>query len=904
MVTVYVDNQPYEANPEHNLLEVCLSLGFNLPYFCWHPALGSVGACRQCAVKQFRDAQDTRGRLVMSCMTPAAENTRIAIEDAEARAFRASVIEWLMTNHPHDCPVCDEGGRCHLQDMTLMTGHTMRRYRFAKRTYRNQYLGPFINHEMNRCIQCYRCVRFYRDYAGGRDLDAFASRNRVYFGRHEDGVLENEFSGNLVEVCPTGVFTDKTLQHHYTRKWDLQTAPSICVHCGLGCNTIPGERYGILREITNRYNSQVNGYFLCDRGRFGYDFVNSLQRLRQPLLRRGQTTAPVSKETALEHVAALLKAGSSVLGIGSPRAALEANFALRTLVGPEHFYLGVSEREHRLLSAVLSILRSGPARTPSLHDVEQADAVLVLGEDVTNVAPRLALALRQAVRQQPLRQADKLRIPRWQDAAARELLQQQTGPLFIATPWHTRLDDVATVTCRTAPDDVARLGFAVAQALSANAPPVAALSDEMRALASRITQGLRNAERPLVVSGTSLGSEAVLQAAANVAWALCEDKHPAHLCLTVPESNSLGASLLGGGSLEAALQAVQSGTAETVIILENDLYRRTDAATVQAFFRACPHVIVLDHLRHATAEQAEVVLPAGTFAEADGTLVSNEGRAQRFLQVFVPDGDVQESWRWLRDVMLSAGRDESSAWQNLDDVIEAMARALPVFAELPNVAPHADFRLAGQKVPRQPHRYSGRTAMTAHRSVHEPKPPADPDTPLAFSMEGYERQPPPPLIPFFWAPGWNSPQALNKFQSEIGGPLRGGDPGLRLFEPVTNGGVAFFQHSPEAFQARAGAWLLVPLYDIFGTEELSALAPAVAERIPAPYLALPRADAAALHVGPGDTVACTLGSTTQRLPVHVEPGLPKGIAGLPVGLPAFQGMSLPAWCSLTKVGPS
>src|SRR5919199_1472958 len=526
MATVYIDNYPYEANPQHNLLQVCLSLGFNLPYFCWHPALGSVGACRQCAVKQFRDAQDTRGRLVMACMTPAAEDTRIAIEDAEAKAFRASVIEWLMINHPHDCPVCDEGGHCHLQDMTLMTGHTMRRYRFAKRTYRNQNLGPFINHEMNRCIQCYRCVRFYRDYAGGRDLDAFASRDRVYFGRHEDGVLENEFSGNLVEVCPTGVFTDKTFKEHYARKWDLQMAPSLCVHCSLGCNTIPGERYGTLRVITNRYNSQVNGYFLCDRGRFGYGFVNSPQRLRQPLRSRGPTAEPVSKDLALEYVAGLCRTARPVLGIGSPRASLEANFALRTLVGPEHFYLGISEREHRLLSAVLSILQHGPARTPSLYDVEHADAVLVLGEDVSNVAPRLALALRQAVRQQPLRLADRFNIPRWNDAAVRELIQQQTGPLFVATPTRTRLDDVASETFRAAPNDVARLGFAVARALSDDAPPVADVSDEMRALASRIAQALREAERPLVVSGTSLGSEAVLQAAANVAWALCAHDRP------------------------------------------------------------------------------------------------------------------------------------------------------------------------------------------------------------------------------------------------------------------------------------------------------------------------------------------------------------------------------------------
>ena len=158
--------------------------------------------------------------------------TRISIHDPEAAAFRAAIVEGMMLNHPHDCPVCDEGGECHLQDMTVMTGHDYRRTRFEKRTFRNQYLGPFLYHEMNRCIQCYRCVRFYREYAGGNDLNAFGIKNAVYFGRNEDGVLENEFAGNLVEVCPTGVFTDRTLRRHYTRKWDLRMAPSICVHCG------------------------------------------------------------------------------------------------------------------------------------------------------------------------------------------------------------------------------------------------------------------------------------------------------------------------------------------------------------------------------------------------------------------------------------------------------------------------------------------------------------------------------------------------------------------------------------------------------------------------------------------------------------------------------------------------
>ena len=402
MATIYVEDRSYTADPKQNLLHACLSLGFNLPYFCWHPAMGSVGACRQCAVMHFKDEKDTRGKLVMACMTPATEGTRISIKDPEAVAFRAGIIEGMMTNHPHDCPVCDEGGHCHLQDMTVMTGHDYRRYAFQKRTFRNQYLGPFVNHEMNRCIQCYRCVRFYREYAGGRDFDVFGLRDQVYFGRQADGALENEFSGNLVEVCPTGVFTDKTLKQHYTRKWDMQMAPSVCVHCGLGCNTTPGERYGMLRQIVTRYNREVNGYFLCDRGRYGYEFVNSDRRIRQPRLRRDNNPISITKAETIECLALLVAEGRKVIGIGSPRASLESNFLLRTLVGPERFYAGVSDDQFRLFSTMLEILRSGPARSPSLHEIELSDAVLILGEDVTNVAPRMALSLRQSVRQQPL----------------------------------------------------------------------------------------------------------------------------------------------------------------------------------------------------------------------------------------------------------------------------------------------------------------------------------------------------------------------------------------------------------------------------------------------------------------------------------------------------------------------
>jgi len=860
MITIYIDNKPYQVKDGQNLLSACLTLGFDLPYFCWHPAMHSVGACRQCAVKLFKDEKDAKGKIVMSCMTPVAEGQRISIDDLEAKAFRASVIEWLMLNHPHDCPVCDEGGECHLQDMTVMTGHTYRQTRFKKRTHRNQDLGPFINHEMNRCIACYRCVRFYRDYAGGRDLDAFGCHDNVYFGRHEDGVLESEFSGNLVEVCPTGVFTDKTLKRHYTRKWDLQTAPSICVHCGLGCNTIPGERYGSLRRILNRYNHEVNGYFLCDRGRFGYEFVNSGRRIRKSLLKSpsptppikggatpsppegegwGERAQPVSKETALKHISEILSKSKGVIGIGSPRASLESNFALRSLVGQKNFYSGMSAQEHRLVSLIIEILQKGPARSPALHDMEMADVVLILGEDVTNTAPLLDLALRQAVRNQPKEMTASMRIPEWDDSAVRNVIQDKTGPLYLATFAKTKLDDLATKTYRAAPEDIARFGFAIAHELNPGAPVVPGLSDDVLTLVKEIAHALKNAKKPLIVSGIGCLSEAVIQAAANVAWALCAEGKPAELCYAVHECNNMGVGLMGAKNLEEAFAMVQDNKADTVIILENDLYRRGDKQAIDNLFNQANHVIVIDHLLNPTASKAGLVLPAATFAESDGTLVNNEGRAQRYYQVFTPNLDIQASWKWINDIMKSMESNGSNVskeleaftrqtLESLDSIDSAISAALPVFALIKELAPSANFRVQGGKIPRESHRASGRTAMLANISVHEPKPPEDPDTPLSFSMEGYEGRPPASLISRYWSPGWNSVQALNKFQKEVNGPLAGGGPGKRLIEPKQDARLVYFTNIPSSSKIQLRNAPLQGYY-IFSSEELSSYSRAVVD---------------------------------------------------------------------------
>jgi NADH-quinone oxidoreductase subunit G len=282
----------------------------------------------------------------------------------------------------------------------------------------------------------------------------------------------------------------------------------------------------------------------------------------------------------------------------------------------------------------------------------------------------MALSVRQAIRQQPMEIAKGLENSVVAGSWRARRLQDARGPLYIATPYATRLDEVATATFRGAPDDLARLGFAVAHALDPRAP-----SPGEFPLAGEIARALKAAKKPLVIAGASCASEAVIQAAANVAMA-------GNAALSLPPRNAIPWARHSSVDARSAPHCRRSGMeADTVIVLENDLYRRAPAAEVDAFPRTAAHVIVLDHLDNPTTRKADLVLPAGTFAESDGTFVSSEGRAQRFFQVFVPQNDVSASWRWLKP----------DHWHDLDDVLAAMSRALPELAAVkrtPRLRPH------------------------------------------------------------------------------------------------------------------------------------------------------------------------------------------------------------------------
>ena len=568
MPKLIIDNIPVEVAEGVTLLEAALTVGIPIPHFCWHPALSKAGACRACAVKLLDGP--VKG-IQMSCMLPAQDGMVVSTTDPDAVAMRKSVIEWLMINHPHDCPVCDEGGECQLQDFTIAGGHGIRRFSGAKRTHVNQYLGEFIHHEMNRCIQCYRCVRFYQEYAGGTDFGVMGSAGRVYFGRFADGPLESPFSGNLVDICPTGVFTDKTARFR-ARYWDYEMAPSVCQECSLGCSITPAARYRELLKVISRNNDTLNGWFICDRGRFQATApVNDPQRPRTAQVDGRDTGRNEALETLAMRITEIIEryGQGSIAVVGSSRLALEGAallpaLAARTMAGSLCYFS--DEREGRQTDALTRLLTA--ANCASLEDVRRS-TLIIAPPALADDAPMMTLAVRQA-----WRNGARVYLFTGTDGATTSVPKQSACLPF----------EFSTVTTLAEID------------LSGAKNPVL-LCDEC--------SDLRQLEDTLL-------------------------RYP-HLKFAplLKAVNSHGAALLtrehGAIALETALA---DGFIKGVIAVEADI--------PPALLEGIPFVAALDWRATPAVAAAHIVIPTTSWAEMDGTCINNEGRALRFNRIMNP----------------------------------------------------------------------------------------------------------------------------------------------------------------------------------------------------------------------------------------------------------------------------
>lgn len=808
-ITIYIDDVPYQVSPDNNLLAGVLSNKLKLPYFCWHPSMGSVGACRQCAVTQYMDENDTRGRMVMSCMTPVMDGMRIGLNDHASAKFRQQVIAAMMTNHPHDCPVCAEGGECHLQDMTVMTGHTARHYKGEKRTFTNQYLGELVGHEMNRCITCYRCVRFYKDYAGGKDFDVFGSRNQVYFGRQKDGALESAFSGNLVEVCPTGVFTNKPFSAHYTRKWDLQSSPSVCTHCSVGCNTSIGERYGSVRRVMNRYNRGLNGYFLCDRGRFGVGFVNSSNRIRtiKGLCSKiGEPSIGAINEKSFAKTMAQYNK-EAFIGIGSACASFEANRLLKELVGKENFSLGYSNLEMQLALRHKQLLtqypqqslagiekRSDNANHKKKNSEKEHDLVVIIGEKVEQTAPRLLLTLKQVLRNAAFDKADSIGVKHWQDSAVRTFAGDTTTPLFSLQAQPSELDQQANGALILSVEKIINCISRLTQMLSDDfinevvIPLKPQPSKSKKTLSSDevlsndeerflllLANALSQAKMPLIVTGLSLKSPELLVVIDKLMACLSQKSHgfSPELTIVAPECNSVGnLHFLNEKTLstEQVISYLSKKEDVGVVILEQELAQLTEQQLTQLRHQ-CKTMIVLSHTKNQLSDIADIVLPVATVSESNGHFVNFQGRIQSFTAALLPIKPIMESWQWLGLLAKHLFNRHELNFSNSSQLQSFFAKygepwALQVLTVKERSINHT-------KVARQTHRSSGRTAMMANQSVHEVKTFLENNQnqeAFNYSMEGGKASTN-ESMPYAWSPSWNSNQAILQHQEEVNGEL-------------------------------------------------------------------------------------------------------------------------------------
>ena len=626
MRKVIIDEREILVSKGTKVIEAAEQLGIMIPRFCYHKALGSLGACRMCAVKFIEGP--VKG-IEMSCMVEAADGMVVSTTHPEAMEFRRYVIEWLMLNHPHDCPVCDEGGHCLLQDETVSGGHGLRRYLGLKRTYTDQYLGEFVQHEMNRCIHCWRCRRFYQEFAGYRDLGALQIGNRMYFGRFADGPLASPFAGNLIDICPTGVYTDKPARFK-GRRWDFQRAPSVCLHCSLGCNIVGSARYREVVRLEARCNDQVNGYFICDRGRFGFGYANHPQRPRQARVNGGEVVMAEAIQAAANRLKEVIQVAGdrSIACWGSSRNSLETMAELtrwcRSLNWPAPRFFA---EESLAKKTRLAVSRLDEDIAASMREIEQADFILVAAADPLNEAPMLALALRQAWRRQaPIVVLDPRPV---------------SLPLeFIHIPLQSgSLDVCLGLITRSALDGEARVGLEP-QALGfyKNLPTepldFASCQDRLAEAAAR----LKASRNPVLICGSSLARESTPGLIADLTFLLRAGGKEAKIFFLLPGPNAFSAALLSQGEEwdTDLLNPLEEGTIKALILVENDaIWSYPDRERLHEALKKLQLLVVLDYLPGEAAAQAQIFLPATTvFEKSTSYYVNQEGRLQPAVPLY------------------------------------------------------------------------------------------------------------------------------------------------------------------------------------------------------------------------------------------------------------------------------
>jgi NADH-quinone oxidoreductase subunit G len=662
LVTLTVDGKGVTVPKGTLIIRAAEELGIEIPRFCDHPLLEPVAACRQCYVKV-----EGQRKLMTSCSTPVADGMKVFTQytDDEVKQAQVSVLEFLLINHPLDCPVCDRGGECPLQDQALAFGPGESRYREAKRTYRKPLpLSPLVALDRERCVLCARCTRFCDQISGDRFIELFdrGAAEQVSIAPGED--FASPFSGNTIQICPVGALTARTYRFA-ARPFDIKSGDSICPHCACGCNLRIDQRRGEVVRHLARDNHAVNDAWLCDKGRFAFRFPDTPDRLITPLLRE-RGLEPVSFGEALAAVAEWCRNGSVGVLAGG-RLSDEDAFALSKLARTA---FKTNDVDHRTVGfadpGAASIEGIQAAGMPvSYRDLERARAILVVGLDAENELPILHLRIRKAAR--------------------------QGARVFVVHPRRTRLSDVAThVLCLPGEESDLREWMASAE----EGTP---LADVRAALQEAGSEGIVLAGPRLVDSPGAVGAVAAVSGDAGAKFAL--------LCRRANDRGALRAGLHpallpGGRSLEdadhravvrkvwgteppsqpgrntaAILQAAASRQIDVLFLVGVDPLRDfPDAALARKALENVRYKVVADISSQALAIYADAMLPAAAYLEKDGHYTDWEGRAQRLRPLRNPTGLARSEWEIFQELSEVMGSD--MGFHSLDALHEEMSLLL------------------------------------------------------------------------------------------------------------------------------------------------------------------------------------------------------------------------------------
>ena len=652
---VEIDGKIIEVQHGSMVMEAATKLGIYVPHFCYHKKLSIAANCRMCLVEV-----EKAPKPMPACATPVTDGMKVWTHSPKAKQAQNGVMEFLLINHPLDCPICDQGGECQLQDIAVGYGGSSSRYAEAKRVVGSKDIGPLVAaEEMSRCIQCTRCVRFGQEIAGVMELGMIGRGEHSEIVSFVGKAVDSELSGNMIDICPVGALTSRPFRYG-ARTWELQRRRSVSPHDGLGANLIVQTKGGRVLRVVPFENEEINECWLADRDRFSYEGLNSPDRLAKPMIRQGGDLREVDWQTALEHVARRLDeiktahGADSIGALVSPHSTLEEMSLLARLVRG----LGGDNVDFRLRQSDFSAdgKRAGaPWLGLKISEIAELDRSLLVGTFLRKDHPLLASRFRAAAKRR--QQVN--------------LLTLTDDELLVS------IANKAVVRPAEMPAALAAIVRATAEAKGVAVPAgleTVAVTDAARAIAASLASGSK--------VGIFLGNAAEQHPQAATLQALAQEL--ARILggtagVLGAAANSVGGYIAGcvpaSGGLNARAMLETPRKAYLLLNCEPELDCEDPSVAMNAL-GAAEFVVAFSPWSHRAAEYADVILPISPHTETSGSFVNAEGRMQSFNGVVPPFGDSRPGWKVLRvigNLLSLTGFDQETSEAVRDQACEADA---------------------------------------------------------------------------------------------------------------------------------------------------------------------------------------------------------------------------------------